>query len=427
MSLKKNNYINRLIDEKVDIFLNVFGAVSIEGPKWCGKTYTSYTHANEALLFDDENTLNRAKMDLDLLLSKYNNFPVLIDEWNLYPDVWDKIRRKCDDASSNGNYILTCSTKLEDEELKKKIKHSGAGRIGKIEMSTMTLYETGDSTGKVSIRDLYNNKFENGINKEIDLESLAKYIIRGGWPKNQTIDNKYIDIIPKSYIENILDVDMNKDKRRNKIKMQMLLRSLSRNETTMVKKQTLLKDIFINEDEKELLQNRITLDDYLDVLKRLHILVEQNPYSMNYRSPNRVGKSSKYHLIDPSLACACLNLNVEKLLEDPKTFGFMFESLVEHDLEVYINTMNGKLYHFRDNISGLEIDSILEFEDGNYAAVEIKLTENGIEEAKKNLLNFKNNVVKEPKFMCIIIGNTDMMIKDKETGIYILPVTALKP
>lgn len=427
MSLKKSNYIDRLIDKKVDVFLNVFGAVSIEGPKWCGKTYTSYAHSNEAILFDDKSILDRAKMDLELLLSNYKNFPVLIDEWNLYPDIWDKIRRKCDESSENGNYILTCSTKLEDDEFKEKIKHSGAGRIGKIEMGTMTLYETGDSTGKVSIMDLYNNKFKNGINKEINLKLLAKYIVRGGWPRNQAIDDKYINIIPKSYIENILDVDMNKDKKRNKLKMEMLLRALSRNETTLVKKQTIIRDIFNTETEGDLLQNRVTLDDYLEVLKRLHILVEQNAYSINYRSPMRVGKSSKYHLVDPSLACACLNLNVEKLLEDANTFGFMFESLVEHDLNIYMNNINGKLYHFRDNVSGLEVDSILEFEDGNYAAIEIKLTENGIEDAKKTLIKFKNNMIKEPKFMCIIIGNTNMIVKDKETGIYIVPITALKP
>ena len=209
--------------------------------------------------------------------------------------------------------------------------------------------------------------------------------------------------------------------------MNMLLKSLSRNESTIVNNQTLLKDIEEYSNDDELIESKVTLFDYLDVLNRLHVIELQDPYSENYRSRERVGKTPKRHLTDPSLACACLNLNADKLLDDLNTFGFMFESLVERDLRVYIDYLDGKLYHFRDNVSGLEIDSILEFPGGDYAAVEIKLGYNQVEEAKKQLLKFSENMIKKPKFMCIITGNFGAVVKDPETGIYILPITALKP
>ena len=167
--------------------------------------------------------------------------------------------------------------------------------------------------------------------------------------------------------------------------------------------------------------------DYLDVLDRLHLIENQEAYGENYRSPNRVGKSPKRHLTDPSLSCACLGLTPEKLLKDLNTFGFMFEALVERDLRIYMDYLDGHLYHFRDNVTGLEVDSILEFSDGEYAAVEIKLGYNQVEEAKKSLLNFYNNMIKKPSFMCIIVGKCPAVIRDNETGIYIVPITALKP
>ena len=171
----------------------------------------------------------------------------------------------------------------------------------------------------------------------------------------------------------------------------------------------------------------MTIDDYLDVLNRLHITENQNAYSENYRSPDRLGKAVKRHFTDPSLACSCLDLTRDKLIDSPRTFGFMFEALVERDLRIYMEYLDGKLYHFRDNVTGLEADSILEFSDGEYAVVEIKLGYKEVEDAKKSLLNLYNNMVKKPKFMCIIVGFTDIIAKDPETGIYILPITALKP
>ena len=425
MSLRKKEYINRLIDKKIEEYLSIFGAVSIEGPKWCGKTWASLNHANSVVLLDDEEIKEKAKLSLDLILNEEK--PELIDEWNLIPEVWDAVRRKCDETTQKGNYILTCSTKLTDDEQKAKIHHSGAGRIGKIHMYTMSLFESGDSSGKASILDMYNNKLQNSLNDKITLDKLANLIIRGGWPSNINVNEEKANIIPKSYIEAILEKDIHDDKKRDINKMTMLLKSLARNETTIASKNTLLKDIEDYANEKEIIESRITIDDYLDISNRLHITENQNAYNENYRSPERVGKSVKRHFTDPSLACACLDLTKNKLINDLKTFGFMFEALVERDLRIYIEYLGGKLYHFRDNVTGLEVDSILEFDDGEYAAIEIKLGFRQVEEAKQNLLNFYNNMIKKPKFMCVVVGYTDVIAKDPETGIYIVPITALKP
>ena len=425
MSLRNKEYINRLVDKKIQDYLTIFGAVSIEGPKWCGKTWTSLNHANSVCYLDDEETRQKAELSLDLILN--NEKPELIDEWNLVPKTWDAIRRKCDETTNKGNYILTCSTKLTDEEQKEKIHHSGAGRIGKINMYTMSLFESGDSTGKASLQAMLNGTLDNGLNNKITLEQLANFIIRGGWPSNLKVAEDKIGIIPKSYIEAILDKDMNDDKLRDKGKMTMLLKSLARNETTIANKNTILKDIEEFANEKEIIESRTTIDDYLDVLNRLNIIENQDAYNENYRSPERVGKTAKRHFVDPSLACACLDLTKNKLMEDLRTFGFMFEAMCERDLRIYIEYLGGKIYHFRDNITGLEVDSILEFEDGEYAAIEIKLGLHQVNEAKQNLLNFYDNMKKKPKFMCVIVGFTDIIAKDPETGIYIVPITALRP
>ena len=424
MNFNKDEYMPRLIDKNLDDYLKVFGALSVEGPKWCGKTWTSSKHAKSAVYLDDDETKERALLDLELILNEEQ--PELIDEWHLVPKIWDKVRRKCDEDSKKGKYILTCSTELNDER-KKEVFHSGAGRIGKIKMYTMSLYESGDSTGDASLTAMLEDKQKN-INVKIpSLKELANLIVRGGWPSNIKVDADKVGLIPKSYIESILDKDMNDDKKRDKNKMRMLLKSLSRNESTVVSNETLIKDIDNYENESELIESRITLRDYLDVLDRLHIIENQEAYSENYRSKDRIGKSPKRHLTDPSLACASLNMNADKLLKDLKTFGFLFESLVERDLRIYIEYLGGHLYHFRDNVTGLEVDSILEFSNGDYAAVEIKLGYNAIDSAKKDLLKFYDNMITKPKFMCIITGNFTSVVKDKETGIYIVPITALKP
>lgn len=425
VDLKKDGYKDRLIDKKIQEYLELFGAISIEGPKWCGKTRASLNHANSVAYLDREEFKMKAELNPDLVLM--SEPPCLIDEWNIVPKVWDAVRRKCDDTLDRGKYILTCSTKLSDQKQKESVHHSGAERIGKLKMSTMSLYESGDSTGKVSLQDMLNGKFEDLLNEKITLEHLAELIIRGGWPSNIITKKDNKGVIPRSYIEALLENDINDERKRDAQKMRMLLKSLARNESTVVSNRTLLNNISEMATEQERIESRTTLDDYLDVLTRLHVLDNQEAYSENYRSSQRVGKSPKRHFVDPSLACASLELNVEKLMNDLNTFGFMFESLVERDLKIYMDYLDGKLYHFRDNTTGLEVDSILEFSNGEYAAVEIKLGINQLEEAKTSLLSLYENMNKKPKFMCVIVGYTDIIARDPETGIYIIPITALKP
>ena len=428
MTIDEKNYRKRLIEKKLEEYLSVFGAVSIEGPKWCGKTWTSLRHSKSQVYMDDDDMREMAKLDIKSIFNKdLKKKPQLIDEWHLVPTIWDAVRRECDKTTEKGNFIITGSTTLPNKIMKEKVHHSGAGRIGRLNMYTMSLYESGDSSGEASLTKMLNNTQETINTGSIEILQLAKLLIRGGWPANINVDEDKIGLIPKSYIDSVLNIDMNEEKRRDKNKMKMLLRSLARNESSIVGNKTIIKDIEEYENETELLSSRDTVIDYLDVLDRLHLIENQEAYGQNYRSSSRVGKSPKRHLTDPSLACACLGLTPDKLLKDLNTFGFMFESLVERDLRIYMDYLDGHLYHFRDNVTGLEVDSILEFADGEYAAAEIKLGYNQVDEAKKSLLNFYNNMIKKPSFMCIIVGKCPAVVKDKETGIYIVPITALKP
>lgn len=430
MAIDKKEYKKRLIEKKLEDYLSVFGAVSIEGPKWCGKTWTSLMHSKSEIYMDDEDIREMAKIDVKSIFNNdIEKRPQLIDEWSLVPTIWDAVRRECDKTTEKGNFIITGSTTLPNKIMQEKVHHSGAGRIGRLNMYTMSLYESGDSSGKASLTKMLENKQETLNTGNVEILQIAKLLIRGGWPANINVDEDKIGLIPKSYIESILNIDMNEgeEKRRDKNKMRMLLKSLARNEASIVGNKTIIRDIEEYEDNTELLSSRDTIIDYLDVLDRLHLIENQEAYGENYRSPSRVGKSPKRHLTDPSLSCACLGLTPEKLLRDLNTFGFMFEALVERDLRIYMDYLDGYLYHFRDNVTGLEVDSILEFPDGEYGAVEIKLGYNQVEEAKKSLLTFYKSMVKKPSFMCIIVGKCPAIIKDSETGIYIVPITALKP
>lgn len=425
MSLVQKDYRRRLIDDKIDKYLKIFGAISIEGPKWCGKTWTSLNHSESATYLTERGPRDLAKVDPKYIFN--DKKPQLIDEWQLVPSIWDSVRHECDSSKGTGKFILTGSTSLNKEEKEDVVFHSGTGRIATMRMHPMSLYESGDSTGDVSISDMFSGNVKGKYIRKVELDELAKLIIRGGWPANIEIED--MDVIPKSYIESIVtkDIHERKDRKRDTNRMRMLLRSLARNESTVAGNDTLVKDIEEYENGNELIESRQTVADYIGVLDSLYLTCNQEAFSVNYRSSKRIGKSPKRHLVDPSLACACLDLSVEKLLNDHETFGLMFEALVERDLRIYMDYLNGHLYHFRDNVSGDEVDSILEFSNGEYGAIEIKLSDGSIDDAKKSLQTFYNNVKKKPKFMCIIVGHYEAVIQDPNTGIYIIPITSLKP
>ena len=426
MSLREKDYKERLIDKKIERYLETFGAILIEGPKWCGKTWTALNHAESASYITETSTKRLALINPKNIFS--DERPQLIDEWQIVPSIWDSVRHECDRGKGPGNFILTGSTTLKKEIQGKQVYHSGAGRIARLKMETMSLFESGDSSGIVSITDMLENKNINKNTGVVKIRELASLLIRGGWPESLKVKKENYPLIPKSYIESILNVELDEeDKVRDKNKMNMLLKSLARNESTIVSNKTLIKDIEEYETGNDILSSRTTLLDYLDFLERLHLIENQESYSLNYRSPERVGKSVKRHFVDPSLACSLLNLNEDKLMKDLNTFGFLFEALVERDLRIYMDYLDGKIYHFRDNVSGLEVDTILEFEDGEYAAVEIKLGYNEVDDAIKNLKEFYNNMIKKPKFMCVIVGVLEAAYKDPDTSIYVVPITALKP
>lgn len=427
MSLKKEGYRTRLIDEKVSRYLKVFGAVSIEGPKWCGKTWTSLNHANSVTYLTDKSARNLAEVDPKYIFTKER--PQLIDEWQVVPEVWDAVRHECDSDHEKGKFILTGSTSLKKKRGEKKVYHTGTGRIATLRMHPMSLYESGDSSGEASLLEMREGKVKDGFVRKVELDEIANLLVRGGWPENIGMPAEYAGIIPESYIDAIVTKDMHErqTKKRSPRKMRMLLSALARHESSPAGDQALVRDIEEYETNDELIESRATIADYTSVLDSLYLTANQEAFSAHYRSSTRIGKTAKRHLVDPSLSCACLRLTTQKLMNDHETFGLMFEALAERDLRIYADYLEGHLYHFRDNVSGDEVDAIVEFKDGEYAAFEIKLSDGSIRDAIQSLSKFYAHVEKKPTYMCVIIGHLDTVMRDPETGIFIVPLTSLRP
>lgn len=429
MAIKLDNYKDRLIDKTIDLYLKTFKAIQIVGPKWCGKTWTSMHHGNSIVRLTEVDKRNLAELNPKLILNE--EIPEVIDEWQLVPKLWDAIRNECDLRSSRGNYILTGSTSLFDEEKKDMIKHSGTGRIVKIKMFTMSTYELGKSLDLISLKDMYDGKEINKLVTPYDINELARLIINGGWPENLYSTSEESDgLFALEYIKSILEKDINEnDDDKNfhfdSQKMMMILKSLARNESSYASESIVLKDCFnyVNIEEETL--NKRTLSRYLDILDKLYIVNNQEAFLTNYRSSARVGKKAKRRLVDPSLAAALLGLTKEKLIKDLNTFGLLFESLVVRDLNVYMEYYRGHVYAFRDNASGDEVDAIIDFCDGEYGAIEIKLGDNQINEAIKSLTKFNDKVEKKPKFLCVIVGIGSGLTRDEKSGVYIVPYNTL--
>ena len=427
MSLTKDGYKPRLVDERVQRYLRIFGAVLIEGPKWCGKTWTSLNHANSVAYVTEKSVRNNAMVDPKYIFMRER--PQLIDEWQIVPEIWDAVRNECDSDHEKGKFILTGSTSLQKKRGEQKVNHTGTGRIAPIRMHPMSLFESGDSTGEASLRGMLQGTVQEGFVRKVELDELARLIIRGGWPENTDMDDEDIGVIPESYIEAIVTKDMHErqTKKRSPEKMRMLIRALARHESSVAGDKTLIKDLEDYENGEELIESRATVADYISVLDSLFMISNQEAFSVHYRSSSRVGKTAKRHLVDPSLSCAALHLTEGKLLNDHETFGLMFEALVERDLRIYADYLEGHLYHFRDNVSGDEVDAIVEFKDGEYAAFEIKLSDGSIQEAISSLVKFRQKVEKKPAYSCVIAGHLDTVMRDSETGVFIVPITSLKP
>jgi len=425
--MKIENYKNRIADKKIEHYLKLFGAISIEGPKYCGKTWAGRYHSNSEVLLhkttgETSNNVELAKISPSIILE--GEKPRLIDEWQEATNLWDEIRVDVDKTGLKGQYILTGSSTPN----RKGIAHSGAGRYGKIQLRTMSLYESGDSTGDISLEKLCNNDFKAKAIGEVDLRNLAKLIIRGGWPANLDYSAKDASEAIEEYIKLIIDDDLNRldGINRDKHKVRLLLKSLARNESTTVSNMTLKKDINAIDNEDIDID---TLATYLDALDRLFLLDNDEPFSTNIRSSVRVKQSEKRHFADPSIACSILNIREEnKLINDLNTFGFLFEALVERDLKIYADSFNAKCYHYQD-YQDKEIDSVIELENGDWCAFEIKLGAHQIEKAANDLLNLKKQIENEngkaPSVLCVICGLTNAAYQ-RPDGVYVVPITALK-
>ena len=422
----KKEYKRRVIDKSIDTYLQVSGAICVEGPKWCGKTWTSAYHSNSEYLVGDptNNFSNRQLAELNPSLILQGDTPRLIDEWQEVPSIWDATRSEVDKRHKKGQIILTGSSTPKT----KGIMHSGAGRIVKLRMNTMSLYESGDSSGKVSLSELCDGKLDMQLLKEASLEKIATCIVRGGWPENIAVNTEIAHLMPRAYMDTVVDEDLNNlddDVEYNKHKVQLLLRSLARNESTTVSDLSLLKDIQQQDSES---MSRNTIAKYLEALGRLFLFNNQAPFSPNLRSSLRVKQSEKRHFSDPAMACALLNITPDKLLADLNTFGFLFESLVERDLSIYAQAFGAKLFHYQDYKNN-EIDAVIELEDGDWCAFEIKLGAKKIDEGAENLIKVCKDIVenggKAPKIMCVICGLSNAAYV-RPDGVFVVPITALK-
>ncbi|MCQ2085258.1 MAG: DUF4143 domain-containing protein [archaeon] len=416
MALTPPGYLPRLIDTIIEQHLKSFGAVSIEGPKWCGKTWAARNQCKSEFQLTSNNL---ALLKIDVRYAFEGETPRLIDEWQDHPTLWEDVRFEVDRSPEKGRFVLCGSSTIDP----KKKKHTGAGRIGSIPMYTMSLYETGDSDGKVSLKELFDNPAISTDTEEITLDRLIDLVHRGGWP-GLLDGNADPTLVLRDYINKLCEEDSFRidGKTRDPHKFRMLLRSLARNESTVVSDAALRRDI-VESDNEDLGDS--TVDDYKSVLERLNILWYQPAFSTNLRSSARVGKTSKKHLADPSLAMCLLGLDRQGAINDLNTFGFLFESLCEHDLQVYCKCNGYELFHYRDGY-GNEFDAVVERPDKSWGAIEIKLGFNQVEEAAAKMIKLAEKFSRPPAFLCVICGTAPVAYR-RPDGVYVVPITRLGP
>ena len=424
-------YIKRYVDEELTDILECMGAVLIVGPKWCGKTTTA-TQFAKTIIELQHPTLGKSYIelaDVDPLLLLDGEKPLLIDEWQMAPELWDAVRYSVDKTDGYGLYILTGSTIVDNS----KINHKGVGRIHRLMMRPMSLYESGDSNGKISLVDLFNDKDVkiNGITSDLSLRDLTFLASRGGWPETLNIEDKQKQlIVASSYFDNICrDDTYNIDcvKRDSKL-FEAILRSYSRNISTLVSNTKIIADIEENYGKI----SEPTFYSYITVLKNLFVIDNVSAWAPNIRSKQKIRKTEKKEFIDPSIAVAGLNVTPEMLIYDLETFGFIFETLCIRDLKVYSSPLGGKVLYYNDGT--LEVDCVLQIDDGRYGLIEFKLGDKRIDEGAQTLLKMDklikqkiaegNTHIPEPNFLAVITG--DPIAKVRKDGVMVIPIGALR-
>ncbi len=420
-------YRNRVVDSILQEKLEGKGAVLIEGPKWCGKTTTAEQIAKSVLYMDDpqskEQNVNMAALNPKRLLS--GETPRLIDEWQIAPKLWDAIRFEVDHRDDLGQFVLTGSAVPPDT---KEITHSGTGRFSWLIMRPMSLYESGESTGEVSLSRLFEGKGEVDGESKLDLERIAFLICRGGWPRsidmrdkialNQAID--YYDAVVHSDINRADGVEKNPER------VKRLMRSLARNQGQQIANTAIAADIAVN-DESTL--NQETVAGYISALKKIFVVEDMPAWNPNLRSKSAIRTSDTRYFVDASIAAAALGIGPNDLINDLNTMGFLFETMCVRDLRVYAEALGGSVYHFR-NKAGLECDAVVHLRNGSYGLIEIKLGgEKLIREGVETLTSLTETIdtskMKEPAFR-IILTAADQYAYRREDGICIVPVGCLK-
>lgn len=421
-------YRPRIADKMLSRRLMGVGAVLIQGPKWCGKTTTAEQQAKSVVYMDDpeymDQNIELASLSPKKLLAGAT--PRLIDEWQLAPQLWDAARFEVDHRDEEGQFIFTGSAVPADTD---KIHHSGTGRFAWLTMRTMSLYESGESTGEVSLNDLFIKPDVDvfGTNN-LNIDSIAWLICRGGWPRATTINKEVALDMAYRYYEAVVNNDVSRvdNVRRDAERTKRILRSIARNQCAQISVNTICADIESNDTVSA---NRLTITSYLDALKKIFVLEDSLAWNPNLRSKTAIRSSETRYFSDPSIGVAALGIGPNDLINDLCTMGLFFESMCVRDLRVYADALEGTIYHYRDS-KGLECDAVLHLRNGSYGLIEIKLGgEKNIEEGAKNLKLLASKIdttkMKAPSFLMILTGTTKYAIR-REDGVYVVPIGCLK-
>jgi len=422
--MAKSNYISRICDKELREALAASGAVLIEGAKWCGKTSTAENIAESVLLMQDPDKTKSYKQIADtkpsLLLKGAT--PRLLDEWQVAPVLWDAVRFEVDKRQQTGQFILTGSAVPADNVT----EHTGTGRVSRMLMRTMSLYESGESNGTVSLMDLFNQTPDVESVSDLTIEQIAFCTCRGGFPASIGKADKTALRMPIDYVEAVINQDISRvdGVEKNPNKVRLLLRSLARNISTMASYQTILNDVEATEGT---LSDK-TLYAYYKALKRIFVVEPLPAWSPSLRSKTAIRTSPKHHFVDTSIATAVMRINPDALLQDFEYFGFLFEALCTRDVRVYAQNIDGDVFHYRDK-SGLEADMIVCLRDGRWGAIEVKLGSKEIEEAAQHLLQLKDKVntdkMREPSFLMVLTGGQYAF--QRKDGVFVVPIGCLKP
>lgn len=420
-------YKARIVDNILKEKLEAKGAVVIEGPKWCGKTTTAMQVAGSILRMDEprnrEANIQMAEIDPGRLLK--GDTPRLIDEWQIAPKLWDATRYEVDTRGKEGQFILTGSAvPVESEE----ITHSGTGRFTWLLMRPMSLYESGDSTGEVSLQNLFERPDRIAGTNDFDIDRLAFLICRGGWPYAVGMKEKPSLLQAEDYYEAVIKSDINRADgvSKNPERVKRLMRSFARNQGTQISN-TMLRDDIISNDTESL--NEDTIASYINALKNIFVVEDMAAWNPNLRSKTSIRTSETRYYVDPSIAVAALGIGPKDLTNDLNTMGLLFETLCVRDLRVYAESIGGTVLHYRDK-SGLECDTVIHLKNGRYGLAEIKLGgQKLIEEGVKNLQSLSNKIdtskMPAPSFLMIVIGIGEFAYR-REDGIFIVPIGCLK-